>query len=218
VPALEADPAFAVRFFSRLRLMFNAAAALPAALRDRLADLAPSTNGNAVPITASWGATETAPAVTTAHFDYSDARCIGAPLPGTQVKLAPAEEGYEIRVKGPGVTPGYFARPDLTAAAFDDQGLGEEPKPHGELIDHERLRKELARALAELNAGQGSSARIERLLVMARPADLDAGEITDKGYVNQRRVLTNRAALVRLLYPEPGQPAQAPVIVAERTP
>jgi feruloyl-CoA synthase len=41
VPALEADPAFAARFFSRLRLMFNAAAALPTALRDRLADLAP---------------------------------------------------------------------------------------------------------------------------------------------------------------------------------
>ena len=96
--------------------------------------------------------------------------------------------------------------------------LGEDPESHGELIDHERLRKELARALAELNAGQGSSARIERLLVMARPADLDAGEITDKGYVNQRRVLTNRAALVRLLYPQPGQPTQAPVIVAERTP
>ena len=36
LPALEADPAFAARFFSRLRLMFNAAAALPAALRDRL--------------------------------------------------------------------------------------------------------------------------------------------------------------------------------------
>lgn len=29
---------------------------------------------------------------------------------------------YEIRVSGPNVTPGYFARPDLTAAAFDEQG------------------------------------------------------------------------------------------------
>src|ERR1700742_292147 len=39
VPALEADPDFAGRFFSRLRLMFNAAAALPAAPRDRLGEL-----------------------------------------------------------------------------------------------------------------------------------------------------------------------------------
>ena len=45
VPALEADAAFAARFFSRLRLMFNAAAALPAALRQRLGDLAVQTAG-----------------------------------------------------------------------------------------------------------------------------------------------------------------------------
>ena len=49
------------------------------------------------------------------------------------------------------------------------------------------------------------------------PADgvrLDAGEITDKGYVNQRQVLANRAALVELLYTEP---VPAGMVVAERT-
>jgi uncharacterized protein len=47
---------------------------------------------------------------------------------------------------------------------------------------------------------------------MARPADLDAGEITDKGYVNQRRVFANRAALVELLYAEraPENPESRP--------
>jgi feruloyl-CoA synthase len=40
-------------------------------------------------------------------------------------------------------------------------------------------------------------------VVMARPADLDAGEITDKGYVNQRTVLARRAELVEMLYAEP---------------
>jgi feruloyl-CoA synthase len=48
---------------------------------------------------------------------------------------------------------------------------------------------------------------------MARPADLDSGEITDKGYVNQRRVLAGRAALVELLY---SQPVRAGVVVAEK--
>ena len=50
--------------------MFNAAAALPAALRNRLEELAARSTGRAVPVTGSWGATETAPAVTTAHFAY----------------------------------------------------------------------------------------------------------------------------------------------------
>ena len=87
MPALEADPEFAARFFSRLRLMFNAAAALPAALRDRLGAVAERTAGCQVPVTGSWGGTETAPAVTSAHFPFSDARCIGVPLPGAEVKL-----------------------------------------------------------------------------------------------------------------------------------
>jgi feruloyl-CoA synthase len=296
IPALEADPAFAGRFFSRLRLMFNAGAALPAGLRDRLADLARRATGQAIPVTGSWGATETGPAVTTAHFDYADARCIGVPLPGTEVKLVPAEEGaYEIRARGPMVTPGYYGRPDLTAAAFDDEGfyrsgdavafadpgdpnaglvfrgriaedfklttgtfvrvgalrtallsaapvlsdavltgenrdyvgalawlnspqavkqLGALPRPEGDLIIHDDLRQLLAGALAAHNDNAGSSVRIERLLVMAEPAGLDAGEITDKGYVNQRRVLARRAGLVEMLYADP---VPAGVIVAGRT-
>jgi feruloyl-CoA synthase len=285
VPALEADPAFAARFFSRLRLMFNAAAALPAALRDRLGAVALLATGRQIPVTGSWGATETAPAVTTAHFAFADARCIGVPLPGAEVKLTRAEEdAYEIRVRGPMVTPGYFERPDLTASAFDQEGyyrtgdavaladpddfnagllfrgriaedfklatgtfvrvgalrttllsaiplladaviagedrdvvtalawlntaeatrlLGSPPEPDGEVIRHDGLRKLIAAALAEHHERAGSSGRVERLLLMARPADLDAGEITDKGYVNQRRVLARRSALVAMLYADP---------------
>jgi feruloyl-CoA synthase len=90
--------------------------------------------------------------------------------------------------------------------------LGIEPQPQGELIADESVRKVLAQALADHNATAGSAACIGRLLVLARAADLDAGEITDKGYVNQRRVLARRAALVELLYAEP---ARAGVIVAD---
>jgi feruloyl-CoA synthase len=292
VPALEADPEFAARFFSRLRLMFNAAAALPAALRDRLAAVAERTAGRQVPVTGSWGATETAPAVTSAHFPFRDARCIGVPLPGAEVKLVPADgDAYEIRARGPMMTPGYFDRPDLTAEAFDADGfyrtgdavafadpadpsaglvfrgriaedfklttgtfvrvgavrtgllsavpllsdavlagenadfvcvlawlnvaeavrlLGMKPESDGEVIVDERLHRLLTQALAEYN-DSGSSARIERLLVMARPADLDAGEITDKGYVNQRKVLACRSALVAMLYADQVPPG---VVVA----
>jgi feruloyl-CoA synthase len=91
--------------------------------------------------------------------------------------------------------------------------LGEDPAPDGDLVSHPGLAEFLARALATHNEAAGSSARVERLLVMTRPAGLDAGEITDKGYVNQRTVLARRAALVELLYADP---APAGVIVAQR--
>jgi feruloyl-CoA synthase len=48
---------------------------------------------------------------------------------------------------------------------------------------------------------------------MGRPASLDDGEITDKGYINQRKVLARRAALVDLLYADP---APAGIITAQR--
>ena len=89
--------------------------------------------------------------------------------------------------------------------------LGGEPEPDGDLIISEPLRAHLARALAAHNAAVGSSARVERLVVLARPAGLDDGEITDKGYVNQRKVLARRAALADLLYAEPPPPG---VIIA----
>jgi feruloyl-CoA synthase len=46
----------------------------------------------------------------------------------------------------------------------------------------------------------GSSRRIGRFLVMTEPPSIDAGEITDKGYVNQRAVLERRHGLVEALY------------------
>jgi feruloyl-CoA synthase len=49
----------------------------------------------------------------------------------------------------------------------------------------------------------GSSDRILRALVMTEPPSLDAGEITDKGTINQRAVLTRRRDLVDQLYRDP---------------
>ena len=44
-----------------------------------------------------------------------------------------------------------------------------------------------------------------RLLVMTEPPSIDANEITDKGYMNQRAVLERRAALVEKLYAATGE-------------
>ncbi|MEK9774587.1 MAG: feruloyl-CoA synthase [Quisquiliibacterium sp.] len=69
-----------------------------------------------------------------------------------------------------------------------------------------QLRQLLSQALAALaaDAGGASSLRIGRVLALDSPPQLDAGEITDKGYINQRAVLQARAAELERLY------AQAP--------
>ncbi|MGH2485238.1 MAG: hypothetical protein ACRDHE_04405, partial [Ktedonobacterales bacterium] len=62
-----------------------------------------------------------------------------------------------------------------------------------------------------------NSGRIERVLLLAVPPQLDANETTDKGYINQIAVLRNRADLVERLYVEPA-PAEVIVIDVTGTP
>jgi feruloyl-CoA synthase len=62
------------------------------------------------------------------------------------------------------------------------------------------LRERLQAALKKLAQEGGSSMHPRRLLVMSEPPSIDANEITDKGYMNQRAVLERRAALVDELY------------------
>ena len=67
-----------------------------------------------------------------------------------------------------------------------------------------RLNRELTEKVAAFNAKEkGSSRRIRRFLVMTEPPSIDAGEITDKGYVNQRGVTDRRTDLVNALYSDP---------------
>ena len=69
------------------------------------------------------------------------------------------------------------------------------------------LRADLRATMQRLAAeGGGASQRVERLAVLTEPALLDAGEITDKGYVNQRAVRERRSATVALLEVNPPLP------------
>jgi feruloyl-CoA synthase len=70
-----------------------------------------------------------------------------------------------------------------------------------EVIANEKLRAAIASGLAKLKAQSGgaTSAHATRALLLAEPASVDGGEITDKGYINQRAVLTRRASAVAVL-------------------
>lgn len=65
----------------------------------------------------------------------------------------------------------------------------------------EKLSAKIKDALNAFNASAGgSSRRIGRFVILTEPPSIDAGEITDKGYVNQRATLDHRAKLVDALY------------------
>ena len=282
LPFLEGDETLARSFFAKLRLIFYAGAALPQDLWERLEAVALRTTGERVPMTSSWGTTETSPLSTAAHFMIERAGPIGVPVPGVELKLVPTGGKLEVRVRGPNVTPGYWKRPDLTRAAFDAEGfyqpgdavcfadpaeptngivfdgrLAEDFKlttgtwvavgvlrvgvlaaaspalqdaviagenraaigmlawlnaagcgklagcdaPLAELARHPAVREHVAGAIRQWNAGHpGSSERIARVLLLPDMPSIDANEITDKGYINQRLALARRKADVERLF------------------
>ena len=47
---------------------------------------------------------------------------VGLPVDGLEMKLAPVADKLEARFRGPNITPGYWRQPELTRAAFDEEG------------------------------------------------------------------------------------------------
>ena len=281
---LEADNSFAAAMFERLELIGYAGAALPVPVANKLSRIANRIKGRDIPVVGLWGATETAPVVTAVYFPSADPANIGLPIPGFDLKFTPDGTKHEMRVRGPGVTPGYWRQPEVTAKAFDEEGyyrMGDAgrfvdpanvnaglifdgrvaenfkllsgtwvnvgslrvsliaacvdliadvviaghnqdyisalifPKlaacrelagvavedPAIEFLTDPKVHDAIRTSLAAHNrSAGGSSNRIARAIVLRDPPSVDAGEITDKGYINQRAVLERRARLVDAIY------------------
>jgi len=72
-------------------------------------------------------------------------------------------------------------------------------------LGEEKTRAFFQRLVDELHAsGTGSATRVARAVVLTEPPSIDRGEVTDKGSINQRAVLTHRAAIVDAMYDAPG--------------
>lgn len=70
-----------------------------------------------------------------------------------------------------------------------------------ELINHPAVQAHLQQSLAAMKAaGGGSSNYAKYALILEQPPSSETGEITDKGYINQRMVLDQRADDVKKLY------------------
>jgi feruloyl-CoA synthase len=124
LPAFEDDAALRERFFSRLQLMFYAGAHLAQHVWEALQSHALETTGERILMLTGLGATETAPFVFMPGKEVSRAGEVGLPAPGIELKLVPLQAGrFDVRLKGPNITPGYWRQPEETAAAFDDEGF-----------------------------------------------------------------------------------------------
>jgi feruloyl-CoA synthase len=286
LPYFRADAELRKTFFSKLKVLWFAGAALSQSVFDEMQELALATRGERIMFLTGLGATETAPMAIARMWQSQDSTNMGVPVPGVELKLIPSHGKLEARVRGPNVTPGYWRQGELTAGAFDEEGFyklgdalkfadptdpragllfdgrvaedfklatgtwvnvgplrgrllqaiepyardvvitGADRNEIGVLIfpnfeacrglvtaraadvsSDARVREEFrARLAAFASTSTGSSNRVCRAILLAEAPSLDAGEITDKGSINQRAVLERRAAIVDELYRQPLSP------------
>mgnify|MGYP006279629395 CR=1 FL=1 len=91
-----------------------------------------------------------------------------------------------------------FPELDACRALLGEGGKGASDEA---VLSSPALREEVGKRLSQLaRESTGSSTRVARAMFLVEPASIDANEITDKGSINQRAVLTRRAALVESLY------------------
>ena len=100
---------------------------------------------------------------------------------------------------------GMLVFPEWTACCSLCPGAS--PDSTAEILGHEAVRARFQSLLESFaKKSTGSSNRVTRAILAQEPPSLDAGEITDKGSLNQTAVLDLRAELVKQLYaPEPSQ-------------
>ena len=124
VEAMKADRALRESVFAELDMVFYAGASLPQDVWNALEDMARDVRGALPLITSSWGLTETAPGTLLQHEPTDRSGIVGVPLPGVVAKLVPDEDArFDVRIKGPNVTPGYLGDTAKTAEAFDEEGF-----------------------------------------------------------------------------------------------
>ncbi|NQE65084.1 feruloyl-CoA synthase [Caulobacter sp. RHG1] len=125
VGELERDEVLAAKFFEVVRVLQYGGASMAQSILDRVQAVAVRTIGQRITFAAGYGATETGPTACNIHWINARSGMVGLPTPGTSVKLVPAGEGgkFEIRVKGPQVSPGYLDQPEATAQAFDEDSF-----------------------------------------------------------------------------------------------
>ena len=123
VRTMSSDEALARSFYSRLRAIFSAGAALPQTTWDKLHEFGARFGRPDFKVYIGWGSTETSPVVSITSPDNVHCSNLGAPVSGAEIKLVSDDSKTELRLRGPMVTPGYWRNPEATASAFDEEGF-----------------------------------------------------------------------------------------------
>lgn len=123
IPHLEADREFSAHFFRHIKFLWYAAASMQPSTWFALERLAVDAVGEKILTVTGLGMTETSPIALFGNLYATGPGVVGIPVAGLELKLVPHDSSYEVRYRGPNVTPGYWRDTAATKAAFDEDGF-----------------------------------------------------------------------------------------------
>jgi feruloyl-CoA synthase len=144
LPYFRADKELCKTFFSKLKVLWFAGAALSQSVFEEMQELAFAAVSERIMFLTGLGATETAPMALVRTWQSESSLNVGLPVPGVELKLVPLQVGLarlaqsssepgqarvpledklEVRLRGPNIAPGYWRQDELTAQAFDEEGF-----------------------------------------------------------------------------------------------
>lgn len=123
IPHLEADREFSAHFFRHIKFLWYAAASMQPSTWFALERLAVDAVGEKILTVTGLGMTETSPIALFGNLYATGPGVVGIPVAGLELKLVPHDSSYEVRYRGPNVTPGYWRDSAATKAAFDEEGF-----------------------------------------------------------------------------------------------
>lgn len=124
IPHLKGDRNLREHFFKDLKFIWYAAASMQPSTWFDLERLAVETIGHRILTVSGLGMTETAPIALFGNAKASGPGVVGIPVAGVELKLVPEDgDSFEVRYRGPNVTPGYWRNPAATEAVFDEEAF-----------------------------------------------------------------------------------------------
>lgn len=155
--ALEADAQLRKTFFADLHIMLYGGAGLPQPVLDRIQKMAIENCGHRILGISAYGSTETTSGCLAIYYPTEQVG-IGLPMPGIEVKLVPHGPRYEVRIRGPIITPGYLNEPEKSREMLDEEGFYK-TGDYATYIDPNDISKGLAfagRLAEEFKLGSGT--------------------------------------------------------------
>lgn len=123
LPYLQKDKELAENMFRDVKCTMFGGAPMPSHLLDALEAVEVAAVGERIVNVNGVGSTDAGPSALMANWHVGNQPIVGLPVSGMEAKIVPTGGKLEVRLRGDSVIKAYWKSPEITKAAFDEEGF-----------------------------------------------------------------------------------------------